>query len=238
LNEVDIRNVPEHIAIIMDGNRRWAKLNGKSKNTGHREGMLRLKEIVESCGELGVKALTVYAFSTENWAREKEEVMYLMNLVLEFSNTMILPLHKAGVKINVFGDIERFPENSQKGIQDAVERTKHNKNLVLNIALGYGGRDEITKAVRTIGKQLILGELAVDEIDESKFSDFLYSKGQRDPDLLIRTSGEQRLSNFLLYQLAYTEFYFTEVLWPDFSKEKLHQAIAEYQRRKRRFGKE
>ncbi len=222
----------------MDGNRRWAKKNRKLKNIGHREGMLRLREIVEECGYLGVQMLTVYAFSTENWGREQEEVNYLINLMLEFSETMIEPLHEAGVKINVLGDISAFPEKSKNGILKSLDITKNNKNLVLNIALNYGSRQEITHALKEIVKDCKQGQLDLEDINETLISQYLYSKNQKDPDLLIRTSGEQRLSNFMLFQLAYTEFYFTEVLWPDFKAQDLHQAIIAYQNRNRRFGKE
>ncbi|HAE42001.1 MAG TPA: isoprenyl transferase [Clostridiales bacterium] len=235
---LDRNNIPRHIAIIMDGNRRWAKKNRKFKNAGHREGMLRFREIVEECVKLGVDYLTVYAFSTENWGRENEEITYLMNLLLEFSETMIEPLNTAGVRINVFGNIEDFPPKSKAGIKKSIDITSGNQKLNLNIALSYGGRNEIVTAARKIALAVKDNKMAIDDIDEQLFSDCLYSKGQSDPDLLIRTSGEQRLSNFMLYQMAYTEFYFTEVLWPDFKAEELHKAIAEYQKRARRFGKE
>ncbi len=236
--ELDRDNIPRHIAIIMDGNRRWAKKNKKFKNAGHREGMLRFRETVEECVRLGVEYLTVYAFSTENWGRENEEVTYLMNLLLEFSETMIEPLNTAGVRINVFGNLDDFPDKSKAGIRKSIEITRNNKKLNLNIALSYGGRNEIVNAARKIALAVKENTIEINEIDEQLISGYLYSQGQSDPDLLIRTSGEQRLSNFMLYQMAYTEFYFTEVLWPDFKAEELHKAIAEYQNRSRRFGKE
>lgn len=237
-NEISPTNIPNHIAIIMDGNRRWAKKNKKIKTLGHREGMLRLREIVEECVKLGVKSLTVYAFSTENWGREKDEINYLMNLLVEFSKSMIEPLHKVGVKINVFGNINDLPLKSKNGVIDAIERTKNNTKLNFNIALSYGSRNEIETAVKKIVKDVIENKLCIDDINEDIISNSLYSVGQIDPDLLIRTSGEKRLSNFMLYQLAYAEFYFTDVLWPDFNAEELHKAIIEYQNRNRRFGKE
>jgi undecaprenyl diphosphate synthase len=236
--ELDKNNIPRHIAIIMDGNRRWAKKHKKFKNAGHREGMLRFRETVEECVRLGVEYLTVYAFSTENWGRENDEVTYLMNLLLEFSETMIEPLNTAGVRINVFGNLEDFPEKSKAGIRKSIEITKDNQNLNLNIALSYGGRNEIVAAAKKIALDVKENRIDIDGIDEQLISDSLYSKGQSDPDLLIRTSGEQRLSNFMLYQMAYTEFYFTEVLWPDFRAEELQKALVEYQNRSRRFGKE
>lgn len=231
-------NIPEHIAIIMDGNRRWAAQNKKIKNLGHREGMLRIREIIEECVKIGVKTLTVYAFSTENWGREKEEVSYLMTLLLEFADSMIEPLHQAGIKINIFGNIDDLPIKSKKGVEKALEKTKNNTNFNFNIALSYGSRDELKRAIINISIDVKKNKIDVEDINETLISEYLYSKGQKDPDLLIRTSGEQRLSNFMLYQLAYTEFYFTDVLWPDFKAEELHKAVIEYQRRNRRFGRE
>ncbi|MBN2285323.1 MAG: isoprenyl transferase [Tissierellales bacterium] len=239
LNEIINKNhMPEHIAIIMDGNRRWAALNKKNKNSGHREGMFRIREIIEECVSLGVRTLTVYAFSTENWGRETEEINYLMNLLLEFTDLMIAPLHDAGIKINVFGDLKALPDKSRKSIQRALEKTKNNNNFTFNIALNYGSRTEIKNATIQISKDVLEKKIQLEDINENLINQYLYSHGQKDPDLLIRTSGEQRLSNFMLYQLAYAEFYFTEVLWPDFTAKELHKAVIEYQNRNRRFGKE
>ncbi|SHI71570.1 undecaprenyl diphosphate synthase [Dethiosulfatibacter aminovorans DSM 17477] len=235
---IDMRRIPHHIAIIMDGNRRWAKRNNKNKMLGHREGMLRIREIVEECVKLGVKSLTVYAFSTENWGREKDEVGYLMNLLIEFSKTMIKPLDEAGVKVNIFGDISELPERSRTSVLKAIERTSNNEKLNFNIALNYGSKTEIARAVRNIARDAKECKLEIDDINEDLIGSYLYSKDQEDPDMIIRTSGEQRLSNFLLYQAAYSEFYFTDVLWPDFTADELNKAIIEYQNRNRRYGKE
>ena len=235
---IDIERIPHHIAIIMDGNRRWAKLNNKNKMLGHREGMFRIREIVEECVRLGVKSLTVYAFSTENWGREKDEVGYLMNLLIEFSKTMIKPLDNAGVKINIFGDISELPERSRSSVLKAIEKTSNNEKMNFNIALNYGSKIEISLAVKNIARDVVDNKLDIDDINEDLISGYLYSKNQEDPDLIIRTSGEQRLSNFLLYQAAYSEFYFTDVLWPDFTADELNKAIMEYQNRNRRYGKE
>lgn len=235
---IDMEKIPHHIAIIMDGNRRWAKLNNKNKMFGHREGMFRIREIVEECVKLGVESLTVYAFSTENWGREKDEVSYLMNLLLEFSKTMIKSLNDAGVKINIFGDIERLPERTRISVLKSIEKTSRNNKLNFNIALNYGSRTEISLAVRKITKDVVNGKIDIGDINEELISKNLYSTGQNDPDLIIRTSGEKRLSNFLLYQAAYSEFYFTDVLWPDFTSKELNIAIIEYQNRNRRYGKE
>ena len=233
---IDMKRIPQHIAIIMDGNRRWAKLNNKNKMLGHREGMFRIREIVEECVRLGVKSLTVYAFSTENWGREKDEVGYLMNLLIEFSKTMIKPLDDAGVKINIFGDISVLPERSRTSVMKAIGRTCHNDIMNFNIALNYGSRTEISHAVRQITQDVVEGRVDMKEINEDFISGYLYSKDQMDPDLIIRTSGEQRLSNFMLYQASYSEFYFTQVHWPDFGNHAYTEALNEFANRKRRFG--
>ncbi len=235
---IDMKRIPNHIAIIMDGNRRWAKLNNKNKMLGHREGMFRIREIVEECVKLGVKSLTVYAFSTENWGREKDEVGYLMNLLLEFSKTMIKPLDDAGVKVNIFGDISELPERTRSSILKSIEKTCMNDKMNFNIALNYGSKNEIAWAVRKIAQDAVNSNLEIEDINEELISSYLYSNGQKDPELIIRTSGEQRLSNFLLYQAAYSEFYFTDILWPDFTANELNKAIIEYQNRNRRYGKE
>ena len=228
--------IPEHLAVIMDGNRRWAKLNNLSTKFGHKEGAQRVTDLVRNCVSLGIKYLSVYAFSTENWKRDKKEVDYLMNLLVDFIVKELDYLHKNDVKITLMGNLDDLPLKTKKEVERSIELTKNNKTLHLNIALSYGSRNEIINAVKSIVIDYEKNNINIDELNEKKFKDYLFTKGMPDPDLLIRTSGEIRLSNFLLYQLAYTEFYFTDVLWPDFNKEELIKAIRNFQSRKRRFG--
>ncbi|WP_313343263.1 isoprenyl transferase [Sedimentibacter sp.] len=228
--------IPEHLAVIMDGNRRWAKLKNLPAKFGHKEGAQRVTDLVRNCVSLGIKYLSIYAFSTENWRRDKKEVDYLMNLLVEFIIKELDYLHKNDVKITLMGNIEDLPEKTKVEVKRSIDLTKNNKTLHLNIALSYGSRDEIINAVKSIINDFENNNINIDELNEEKFKDYLFTSGMPDPDLLIRTSGEIRLSNFLLYQLAYTEFYFTDVLWPDFNKEELIKAIHNFQNRKRRFG--
>lgn len=228
--------IPEHIAVIMDGNRRWAKKKNLPTKLGHREGALRVTDLVRNCADIGVKYLSVYAFSTENWNRDKKEIDYLMTLLMEFVIKELNNLHKNDVKITMMGNIDDLPEKTRKEVQRSVELTKNNKTLHLNIALSYGSRNEIIRAVKNIINDYENNEINIEEINEESFNKYLFTNDMPDPDLLIRTSGEVRLSNFLLYQLAYTEFYFTDVLWPDFNKEELLKSIESYQQRKRRYG--
>ncbi|HCS10207.1 MAG TPA: isoprenyl transferase [Clostridiales bacterium] len=228
--------IPEHIAVIMDGNRRWAKQKNLPAKMGHREGALRVTDLVRNCGDLGVKYLSVYAFSTENWNRDKKEIDYLMNLLVEFVFKELENLHKNDVKITMMGNMNELPDKTRKEVKRSIELTKNNKTLHLNIALSYGSRNEIVSAVKNIIDDYKKNKIDIEEINEESFKRYLYTCDMPDPDLLIRTSGEIRLSNFLLYQLAYTEFYFTEVLWPDFNKNELIKAIENYQQRKRRYG--
>lgn len=228
--------IPEHIAVILDGNRRWAKQKNLPTKMGHREGALRVTDLVRNCADLGVKYLSVYAFSTENWRREKKEVDYLMNLLVEFVVKELDYLNKNDVKITMMGNMDDLPEKTRQEVKRSVELTKNNQTLHLNIALSYGSRAEIINAVKNIVKDHENNEIDIDEINEESFKDYLFTHDMPDPDLLIRTSGEMRVSNFLLYQLAYTEFYFTDVMWPDFKKDELLKAILNYQARKRRFG--
>lgn len=228
--------IPEHLAVIMDGNRRWAKLRNMPAKFGHKEGAGRVTDLVRNCVSLGIKYLSIYAFSTENWRRDKKEVDYLMNLLVEFIVKELDYLHKNDVKVTLMGNIEDLPEKTKLEVKRSIELTKDNKTLHLNIALSYGSRAEIINAVKGIINDYENNNINIDEITEEKFKDYLFTKEMPDPDLLIRTSGEVRLSNFLLYQLAYTEFYFTDVLWPDFNKEELIKAIDNFQNRKRRFG--
>jgi undecaprenyl diphosphate synthase len=228
--------IPEHLAVIMDGNRRWAKSKNLPTSQGHKEGALRVTDLVRNSVDLGIKYLSIYAFSTENWRRDKKEVDYLMNLLVEFVSKELDYLHKNDVKITLMGNIEDLPEKTKKEVKRSIELTKNNKRLHLNIALSYGSRNEIVNAVKNIIKDYENNNIKIDEITEETFSNYLYTNDMPDPDLLIRTSGEIRLSNFMLYQLAYTEFYFTDTMWPDFNKDELLKAIESFQNRKRRYG--
>ncbi|MEA5094267.1 isoprenyl transferase [Sedimentibacter saalensis] len=228
--------IPAHIAVILDGNRRWAKQRNLPTKMGHREGALRVTDLVRNCADIGIKYLSVYAFSTENWRREKKEVDYLMNLLVEFVVKELDYLNKNDVKITMMGNMDDLPEKTRQEVKRSVELTKYNHTLHLNIALSYGSRFEIINAVKNIVKDYENNEIDIDEINEDSFKKYLFTHDMPDPDLLIRTSGEMRVSNFLLYQLAYTEFYFTDIMWPDFGKDELLKAILNYQARKRRFG--
>ncbi|WP_028991710.1 isoprenyl transferase [Thermoanaerobacter thermocopriae] len=234
--KIDKNKLPTHIGIIMDGNGRWAQKKGMMRFYGHKAGVNAVREVVKACRELGIKYLTLYAFSTENWKRPKEEVNFLMDLLVEYLSKEVDELNKNNVLINFIGDISVLPQGCKTEIERAQNITKNNFGLVLNIALNYGGRDEIVKAVKKICTKVLNKELTIEGITEQTISDNLYTKNQPDPDLIIRTSGEKRLSNFLLWQSAYSEFWFTEVLWPDFKKEHLIKAILYYQTRQRRFG--
>lgn len=230
------RPLPEHIAVIMDGNGRWAKMKGLSRIAGHRVGVESLKKIIIAFDELGIQYLTVYAFSTENWKRPKQEVSALMDLIVEFIDREIDYLDSKGVRINPIGDISYIHGKTYERICYAKERTKQNDHIILNVALNYGGRQEIIHGVKTLCQDVLEGRLMIDEIDEDALSERLYTAKQPDPDLLIRSSGEMRVSNFLLWQIAYSEFWMTDILWPDFCKEDLWQAIYDYQNRNRRYG--
>ncbi len=228
--------LPKHIAIIMDGNGRWAKNRGLPRVAGHRAGIESLKNIIELCSEINISYLTVYAFSTENWKRPKEEVNTLMNLIVEYIERELDVLDKNGIKINPIGILEELPEKTLQYIRKASERTKENDKLVLNVALNYGGRAEITEAVKTICEKVAQGQLTIEDINEKLISQFLYTSNMPDPDLMIRPSGEMRLSNFLLWQLAYSELWVTNIMWPDFKPQHLINAIYDFQNRERRFG--
>lgn len=233
---IPFENLPSHVAIIMDGNGRWAQKRNMPRVMGHRQGVESLREIVEACLELGIKILTVYAFSTENWKRPKEEVDILMNLLVEYLQKEMTTLHEQGVRIHPIGEISRLPLLAIRELEKAQEKTKDNDRLILNIALNYGGRAEIVQAVKEIAELLKEGKIQPNEITEEMISNHLATRGMPDPDLLIRPSGEYRISNFLLWQIAYTEFWITDTLWPDFRKEHLLEAIRAYQKRERRFG--
>ena len=232
----DEENMPKHIAIIMDGNRRWAKEQGKSASFGHKQGAKTLEKIVRYANKIGLKYITVYAFSTENWKRTEEEVKALMALLQSYLDDYSKRADSENIKVKILGDITALSQGMQKSIINCMERTKNNTGVTFNIALNYGGRDEIVKSVQNIVKEVQNGNIKIDDINEELISNNLYTKGQPDPDLLIRTSGEMRLSNFLPWQLVYSEFLFIDKNWPDFTEEDLDNAILEYQKRTRKFG--
>lgn len=234
--QLDTNKIPAHIAIIMDGNGRWAKERNLPRTMGHRAGMDTIRKIVKESSKLGIRYLTLYAFSTENWKRPQDEVSALMKLVVEYIAKEIDELHKNEVVFNVIGDTTKLPEPCQKSIESAKEKTKNNKGLTLNIALNYGGRDEIVSGIKKIAKEIKDGSIYVDDINEAVISNHLYTKGMPDPDIIIRPSGELRISNFLLWQGAYSEFWFSNINWPDFTEEDLKRAIIDFQNRNRRFG--
>lgn len=232
---INVNNLPEHIAIIMDGNRRWAKKNNLNTAQGHKEGAENLKRISKFANKIGIKYLTVYAFSTENWKRSEEEVGAIMKL-LKFYILDFFKSYDENIKVNVIGRIGDLPKDLQKEIRSVEEKTKNNTGLVLNIAFNYGGRDEIVTAVKAITQKVLDGKLKIDDITENEVSNSLYTAGQPDPDLLIRTSGEERISNFLPWQISYSEFIFTDKYWPEYSNSDLLESIQIYQKRTRRFG--
>lgn len=234
--DIELDKVPAHVAIIMDGNGRWAKQRGLPRVAGHHSGMKNVKKITMAANDIGVKVLTMYAFSTENWKRPKEEVEFLMKLPQEFFPLEIEELIQNNVRIRMTGWKDGLPDYTLKAIEGAIERTKDNTGLILNFALNYGGRKEIIAGVQDMMKDLQNGNLNPDELNEQLFSSYMLTSDLPDPDLLIRTSGELRLSNFLLWQLAYSELWFTDAYWPEFTEDLFMQAIAEYQRRGRRYG--
>jgi undecaprenyl diphosphate synthase len=229
--------IPPHIAIIMDGNGRWAKKRGLPRVAGHRKGVETVREIVEACAEIGVKYLTLYTFSTENWKRPKDEVSTLMRLLLKSLKERLDELNRNNIKLTCIGNIESLPQKVQKQLFEDIARTKHNKKMTLNLALSYSGRWELIKAIKDVAKQVASGKLNTDDISEKTISDSLDTRNVPDPDLVIRTSGEFRVSNFLLWQIAYSEFVIMDIFWPDFSKQHLYEAIEKFQKRERRFGK-
>ena len=236
VNEIDMENLPVHIGVIMDGNGRWAKKRGLPRSAGHQAGADTLKKIVTECNKIGIKYITVYAFSTENWKRPKEEVDFLMNLLLSYLRDSERTLAKENVVIRAIGGREELTEEIQEQIKKTEEFTKNNTGIVMNIALNYGSREEILRATKALAERSERGELKPQDITEDMISAELYTGGQPDPDLIIRTSYELRLSNFMMWQSAYSELYFTKTLWPDFSVKDLHNAIIEYQSRNRRYG--
>jgi undecaprenyl diphosphate synthase len=237
LDQIDPKKLPNHVAIIMDGNGRWAKKQGLFRTKGHESGAKAVHEVVEGTAQLGVPFLTLYAFSTENWNRPKLEVQTLMRLLVSSLKKELPTLHKNNIKLNAIGALEDLPKKAQNELQEVIEDTKNNDRLTLTLALSYGSREEITKTIKEISSKVKNNIISIEKIDESIINEHLYTLNLPDVDLLIRTSGEQRISNFLLWQIAYAELYFTDVLWPDFRKTDLYEAILNFQNRERRFGK-
>jgi len=237
LEQIDINKVPKHIAIIMDGNGRWAKKRGLLRVFGHERGAKAVRETIEAAGKSGATHLTLYAFSTENWNRPKIEVDKLMNLLVSSLKKEFKTLHENNIKLCAIGNLDELPAKANKELLGVIEKTKDNNKLVLTLALSYGSRNEIVGAVKEIAEKVKNNIISIENIDDSIINEHLYTRNLPEVDLLIRTSGEQRISNFLLWQIAYAELYFTDVLWPDFKKEDLYKAILNYQNRERRFGK-
>jgi len=234
---LDPNNIPKHIAVIMDGNGRWAKKKGKLRTFGHRKGTDATRKIVRSCGELGVKILTIFVFSSENWLRPIREVSFLMKLLIEMVKIEVRNLNKNNVRLNAIGDVSLLPEKTRQVLFDGIRETAENTGLLLNLAVSYSGRSEILQAVGKISEEISAGTLEVKDLTDEKFSEYLYTKGMPDPDLMIRTGGDFRISNFLLWQMAYTELFVTDTLWPDFTPKHLEEAIISFQNRERRFGR-
>ncbi len=235
--DLDRQHLPEHVAVIMDGNGRWAKQQGLPRIVGHRQGVDALKDLLRCCKDWGIRSLTAYAFSTENWGRPTEEVDFLMMLFERMLRKELEEMHLEGVRITFLGDLEALPKSLQSEIYRSMAETANNQAIHFNVAINYGSRKEIVRVCRQVAEKVQSGELKAEEVDESLFEKYLYTAGTHDPDLLIRTSGEMRLSNFLLWQIAYTEIYFTNILWPDFNRTEFHHALLTYQNRDRRFGK-
>ena len=235
--QIKQNNVPNHVAIIMDGNGRWAKLKGHPRVFGHKNGVTSVREVIEGCAEIGINFLTLYAFSTENWNRPKLEVKTLMSLLVSSLKKELKTLQKNNIKLNTIGNLNDLPKSAQKELLEVIEKTKNNTTLTLTLALSYGSRDEIVNVIKNISKKVVNNELSIEEINENIINNHLYTFSLPDVDFMIRTSGEKRISNFLLWQIAYAEMYFTDTLWPDFRKENLFNAILDYQNRERRFGK-
>ena len=237
LSQINTKNTPRHVAVIMDGNGRWAKLKGKPRVFGHKHGVKAVRETIEAAGNAGVEALTLYAFSTENWNRPKAEVNTLMSLFVSSLKSEAKELMKNNIKFQVIGNQETLSKSVIKGLNKVIEQTKNNTALTLTIALSYGSREEIVNAFKNISKKVVNKELSIEEINENVINNHLYTFTLPDVDLMIRTSGEKRISNFLLWQIAYAELHFTDVLWPDFTKNDFYNAIIEFQNIERRFGK-
>lgn len=236
-DQIDNSKLPQHIAVIMDGNGRWAKEKGKNRVFGHTNGVKAVRDTAEACAELGIKHLTLYAFSTENWNRPVTEVSALMQLLLKTVRLEISTLNKNNIRLKAIGDLSALPESTAKELKHAIDSTAGNTRMDLILAINYSGKSELVKATKEIAAKIADNSLAINAIDENTIESHLYTTGIPNPELMIRTSGEQRISNFLLWQLAYAEFYFTDVMWPDFNKEELYKAIVTFQNRERRFGK-
>lgn len=234
---INKENLPQHVAIIMDGNGRWAKKQGLLRAYGHETGTKSVKIIVETSAKIGIKNLTLYAFSTENWNRPKLEISTLMNILIKYLKEELSTMLENDIRLNTIGNIEKLPISAQKELLDVIEKTKNNTRMTLTLALSYGSREELISAIKTISSKVKNNIISTDDIDELIINEHLYTQNLPDVDLLIRTSGEHRISNFLLWQIAYAELYFTNVLWPDFTEEHLYEAIHSYQKRERRFGK-
>ena len=237
IKDIDLNKLPAHVAIIMDGNGRWAKTHGKPRVFGHKNGILSVREVTEAAAELGIKYLTLYAFSTENWSRPSFEVNALMALLVETVKRELSTLNKNNIRLQAIGDLSKLPDMTRKTLLEGIEQTKNNTRMTLILALNYSSRWEIVEAVKKIATQVNDGLLSVDNITSDVFSEYLTTKDIPDPELMIRTSGEHRISNYLLWQAAYAELYFTSVLWPDFRREHFYQALLDFQGRERRFGK-
>lgn len=235
--EIDLERLPKHVAIIMDGNGRWAEKRHEPRLFGHKAGADSVRKIVEAARELGIQVLTLYAFSSENWSRPAKEVSGLMSILKKFLVSELAKMQKNNIRLNCIGELDRIPEGVRQALIDSMEKTSKNSAMTLNLALSYGARDEVTRAARRLAEACVTGKLSVDQITPELLSAHLYTAGLPDPDLLIRTGGEARLSNFLLWQVSYAEIYFTKVMWPDFHKEVFLQAILDFQRRERRFGR-
>ena len=236
-DKINLNNIPKHIAVIMDGNGRWAKGKGAQRLFGHKHAVKAVREVTEGCAELGVGYLTLYAFSTENWSRPKEEVNGLMNLLVLTLKDELQTLSENNIQLATIGDTDKLPKKAQKELRESIEATAGNDGMILTLALSYSGRRQIIEAMKNIAKDYKDNHFDLNDIDERMISRYLNPMQHPDPELLIRTSGEMRISNFLLWQIAYTELYMTNVLWPDFRKQHLYEALLDYQKRERRFGK-
>ena len=236
IEDLDMNNIPRHVAIVMDGNGRWAQKRGLSRSAGHRAGVETIRNVLKTCKKLGIEVLTLFAFSTENWRRPKSEVDGLMALLVEYLKKETKELNESNVRLKIIGDISKLPMHIQQEIHNSTQLTKDNDGIVLNLAINYGGRAEILRAVKKIANDVCLGKISQQQINEELFSKYLYTHDLPDPDLIIRPSGEYRISNFLLYQMAYSELWFSKIMWPDFSSRVLLRAIKDYQKRDRRFG--
>jgi len=236
-SKIDLKKIPVHIAVIMDGNGRWAKKHGKPRIFGHQNGVKAVREITEASAELGVPFLTLYAFSTENWNRPKLEVNALMHLLIDTVRKEVITLNENNIKLNAIGNLDKLPKKTYNALMDGIDQTEGNTGMTLTLALNYSSRWEITETVKLIAEEVRQGRIQSEDIDDNLVSSFLQTSKMPDPELMIRTSGEYRISNYLLWQMAYAEFYFSKVYWPDFRKEDLYEAIIDFQSRERRFGK-